>query len=116
MKQLISQYSPDEILLIGFTCDPNITVGAWCKLNIDQQIYRFFPVQYRNQEINRPFLPARMSFLIQFLRWRHLLLPAITDSVFVQAPEVMIGLLGVSVTNLCYCFPGVENPLSLIHI
>lgn len=112
-RQLIQCHTPEEVSLVGLTCDPTLPVGCWTVLCVEGRKFRFFPVEYRRQSSKRPFLPGRLTFLLGILRWRRRMLEQSGRNFFIQAPEAMLGVRGFRGMNLCYCFPGVENPLSM---
>jgi len=113
VRQLIQCYNPEEVSLVGITCDPGMPVGHWTVLRLDGLDFPFFAVEYRRHQSERPLIPGRLTFLLGFQRWRKRILELSGRNIFIQSPEVMIGLRKIQAVNMCYCFPGVENPLSM---
>jgi glycosyltransferase involved in cell wall biosynthesis len=110
-KQLMNEYK-DEIILVGVTTDKNIKIGEWTQLKIENQIIPFFPFRFRDST-RKSFLPERLKDAISLKKYKHKIILNRTNNVFIQSPEILIETRNWNFENICYSFPGIENPLEM---
>jgi glycosyltransferase involved in cell wall biosynthesis len=113
-KQLVSVFSPEEIVLVGVASVPSEPVGVWFKRNIEGETYDCFNL-YRLDQSKKPRIPLRIRNFLSMIRYRRTIIDVIhSDTVFIQSPELMIGfsILNRKKQKIAYFFHGVENPLN----
>jgi glycosyltransferase involved in cell wall biosynthesis len=109
-RQLMAAFGP-RLALVGIATGDE-PVGRWVERTIDGQAFRFFATGRRTPEAARPLVPARLSRLAGLVRHRRAILSLGVRAAFTQAPEDLIAVAGWGLDRLCYCFPGVENPVA----
>ncbi len=112
VTQLINVYE-GELSLIGITTSKEIPTGQWIKLNIRGVDFDYLAVQYKDPTKIKPVIPSRLSFYLKLIFNYKIINKKLSKYVFVQAPEVMIFLRKAYNLNICYCFPGMQNPLTM---
>ena len=110
-KSLMESFGPD-LALAGITTSDADPVGKWFKKNIGGSDYDFFAMARYDVSKTRHLIPDRLvSYLL--LRYYKNRISAINiDNVFLQRQELLISFAGSKSGNICYCFAGLENPLS----
>ena len=108
-RQFLAAYGP-RLALVGIATD-DTPVGRWVERAIDGRTYRFFATGRRSVGAGRPLVPARLARWAGLVRHRRAILSLGVRSAFTQAPEDLLAIAGWGFDRLCYCFPGVENPL-----
>ncbi|HET8723762.1 MAG TPA: glycosyltransferase [Anaeromyxobacteraceae bacterium] len=108
-RQLMAAFGP-RLALVGIATGDE-PVGRWVERTIDGQAYLFFATGRRTPQAARPLVPARLSRLAGLHRHRRAILSLGVRAAFTQAPEDLIAVAGWGLDRLCYCFPGVENPV-----
>ena len=109
-RQLMAAYGP-RLALVGISTD-GAPVGRWVEREIDGRRFPFFATGRREVGAGRPRVPARLSRYLGLLRHREAILSSGVRAAFTQAPEDLLAVAGWGLDRLCYCFPGVENPLA----
>jgi glycosyltransferase involved in cell wall biosynthesis len=109
-RQLMAAFGP-RLALVGVTTDGG-AVGRWVERTIDGQVFHFFATGRREAGAARPRVPARLSRHLGLMRHRKAILSLGVRAAFTQAPEDLLAVAGWGLERLCYCFPGVENPLA----
>jgi glycosyltransferase involved in cell wall biosynthesis len=111
-QNLISVFE-DQLVLIGITTDKNDPVGVWCKKNINGKMYDFFALARYNTRSKKRLIPDRLKsyFLLQFYKKK--ILARTFQNVIIQRQEILPAVKGFGFRNICYRFPGIENPLSI---
>jgi glycosyltransferase involved in cell wall biosynthesis len=110
-KQIISCFG-DELALVGITRG-NDPVGEWTTKRIGGVDLPFFSIGCRPAKTTRPFIPHRLSALLQFELYRKSILSLGVRNAFVQAPEFMIPIATWGMEQIAYIFHGIENPLRM---
>lgn len=110
-KRLIQLYK-NQIMLVGTTDNPNIPVGKWSKLIINDLEYDFFAFRKIDNYKTKPKIPARISDLLAIKKYEKEIFEKGIHNVFMQAPELIIATHKWNWESICYRFAGVENPLS----
>lgn len=109
-RQLMAAFGP-RLALVGIATGDE-PVGRWVERTIGGQRFQFLATGRRAPQAGRPVVPARISRLAGLLRHRGAILSLGVRSAFTQAPEDLIAVSGWGLDRLCYCFPGVENPVA----
>ena len=109
-RQLMAAFGP-RLGLVGISTD-GTPVGRWVEKELDGQRFRFFATGHREVGAGRPPIPARISRYLGLLRHRKAILSLGPRAALTQAPEDLLAVAGWGLDQLCYCFPGVENPLA----
>jgi len=109
-RQFLAAFGP-RLALVGVATD-DTPVGRWVERTIDGRTYAFFATGRRSVAAGRPPVPARLARLAGLVRHRRAILSLGVRAAFTQAPEDLLAAAGWGLDRLCYCFPGVENPLA----
>jgi len=109
VRQLMRVFG-NRFALVGTVCDDTPT-GVWLKKEIDGVAYDFFAIGRRNTNPAKPLIPNRLSGYWQLRKYRQKILGKGIHSAFIQAPELLMVASQWHLDSICYCFPGVENPL-----
>lgn len=109
-RQLMAAFGP-RLALVGISTD-GTPVGRWVERELDGQRFRFFATGRREVGAGRPPVPARLSRYLGLRRHREAILSLGARAALTQAPEDLLAVAGWGLDRLCYCFPGVENPLA----
>lgn len=110
-KQMLKAF-PDQLALVGISGDET-PVGRWLHKEFHGRSVKFFSIAHRNPSPNRPFIPTRLQSFCQLRRHRRNILSLGIRSAFIQAHEVMLAVWDWGLENICYRFPGTENPLKI---
>lgn len=111
-KNLISAFG-DTLSLIGITTDKNDKVGRWTRKRINDVDFNFFALARYNKHITKHFLPDRLVCFLLLRYYRRRILQLNFKNVFVQRHEVLPAIKDYGYKNICYCFPGLENPIRI---
>jgi glycosyltransferase involved in cell wall biosynthesis len=101
----------NQLSLVGITTDKNDKTGEWIQKEIDGQVYDFFALARYEKTKTKHFIPDRIASLLLIRRFKKEILKRDFLNVFVQRPEVLIITKKFNYPNVCFCFPGTENPL-----
>ena len=108
-KQLLNTFG-NKFALVGISTD-NTPTGQWVEKKFNGINYYYFSIGRRNPDKKKPVIPDRLSGLVQLKRYKTRIRGKGIDSAFIQAPELLIAVSSWGFNNICYMFPGVENPL-----
>jgi len=111
-RNMISSFG-DQLGLIGISTADNEPVGRWFTKRIDGIDYDFFALARFSKEQTRHIIPDRLMcyFLLKYYR-KKILEPGYKN-VFVQRHEILPAIRNFGFKNICYRFPGLENPLAI---
>lgn len=101
----------NQLALVGITTDKNDPVGKWTVKNINGTDYDFFALARYSISRTKYFIPDRIMCFLLLRRYKSRLLKKSFNNVFVQRPEILPAIKRFGYDNICYRFPGVENPL-----
>lgn len=101
----------DTLSLIGITTDKKDPVGRWFKKTIAGVTYDFFALTRYDKSKTKHILPDRLAcfFLLKFYKKK--ILKENIQNVFIQRQEILPAISDFRIKNICYRFPGLENPL-----
>jgi glycosyltransferase involved in cell wall biosynthesis len=108
-RQMLAVFG-DRLCLVGNVTD-DTPVGKWVKKRIGGWTYDFFAIGRSQPIARRPLVPSRLTGYLRLRRHKKEILSLGIDSAFMQSHEVLLAASGWGWKNLCFRFPGVENPL-----
>ena len=103
----------NQLALIGITTDENDPVGKWTVKNINGTNYDFFALARYSVSKTKYIIPDRIMCYLLLRVYRSRILEKKFNNVFVQRPEILPAIKKYEYKNICYRFPGVENPLKI---
>ena len=101
----------NQLSLIGITTDKTDPLGKWIKKEIDGIEYDFLGLARYTKSKTKHFIPDRISCILLLRYFKSQILEMNFQNVFVQRPEILPVIKNFGYKNICYCFPGTENPL-----
>jgi len=110
-KNLMESFG-SELALAGITTSKNDPVGRWFRKSINGTEYDFFAMIRYNRSKTRNVIPDRIVNLILANLYKKRILKIGIDNLFVQRHESLIAFANTG-KNICYSFPGLENPLDI---
>ena len=112
--RMLMQAFGQRLALVGWTDDPNATLGCWHKRVIDNQEYDFFATDFvATPQYKRGLIPARVTNWLQFKAYGKEILAIGIANIITKEPTIMMALPFTPAHNVCYWFPGVVPPLSI---
>jgi len=102
-----------ELALAGITTSKNDPIGRWFKKEINGIIYDFFAMARYDKSKTRHLIPDRLIGFLLFKFFRKRILSKGIRNIFLQRQELLISVAGSNELNICYCFSGLENPISI---
>lgn len=103
----------NQLALIGITTEKNDPVGAWFKKIINGKTYDFFALARYNKRNTKYLIPDRLKCYFLLKYYKRKILFRTFNNVIIQRQEILPAIKGFGFKNICYRFPGVENPLSI---
>jgi glycosyltransferase involved in cell wall biosynthesis len=110
-KQMIGAFG-NRLALVGISTDET-AVGRWLSKSYNGVAYDFFSVGHRTPSSGKPLIPARITAYLQMKRYEKEIMSLGIKSAFIQAPEVLIAVSDWGWNSICYCSPGLGNPLNM---
>jgi len=110
-KSMMNSFGND-LALAGITTSSQDPVGKWFKKDIMAVKYDFFAMARYNKSKTKHFLPDRLVNYLLLKYFQKRLLAINIKNVFIQRQEMLIALSKGAI-NICYCFAGLENPLTI---
>jgi glycosyltransferase involved in cell wall biosynthesis len=101
----------NQLALVGITTDENEPVGKWTIKNINGIDYDFFALARYSISRTKYIIPDRIMCFLLLRVYKSKILEKSFNNVFVQRPEILPAIKNFKYKNICYRFPGVENPL-----
>jgi glycosyltransferase involved in cell wall biosynthesis len=112
--QMLLKAFGSQLVLCGWTDDPNVPLGVWHKRVIDGTVFDFFAVAcIRSNQPERPLLPARLTAWWHFKYYGKAILSSGINNVLTSEPSVMLALPFKIDHRVSYWFPGVGPLLSV---
>lgn len=110
-RNLMESFGP-TLALAGITTSVNDPVGQWFKKTIKGIEYDFFAMaRYKNSK-TRNVIPDRLVNYLLAWYYKKRILGIGINNIFLQRHESLIALSDRG-RNICYSFPGLENPLTI---
>ena len=110
-KNLMESFGP-AVALAGITTSVNDPLGRWFKKTIKGTEYDFFAMARYNRAKTRNVIPDRLVNYMLAWYYKKRILAIGINNIFLQRHESLIALSDRA-KNICYSFPGLENPLSI---
>jgi glycosyltransferase involved in cell wall biosynthesis len=112
LKNLLIAFG-NQLALIGITTDEKDPVGKWTVKNINGIDYDFFALARYSVSKTKHIIPDRIMCYLLLRVFRSKIIEKEFANVFVQRPEILPAIKKYNYKNICYRFPGVENPLRI---
>lgn len=104
----------NRLALVGWASNASEPVGCWFDKEIEGIVYRYFAISRGKTSAGKPIIPARLSTYFQIKRHMPQIFSLGIKNIIVEEHTIMMSITpGAGEYNLCYCFPGVEAPLSI---
>lgn len=110
-RQLMKVFG-NRLALVGFTTEKSL-LGQWTKRVIDGIEYDYFSLYHRSKTSQKPIFPGRVKSLLKVRQYHKDILKLGINKAFIQSQEVMIAVKNWDMFDICYRFPGTENPLAI---
>jgi hypothetical protein len=111
-KNLMSAFG-NQLSLIGIATEKTDPVGKWFIKKINGIEYDYFALTRYNKTKTKHFIPDRVSCYLLLRYYKKRILRMSFRNVFVQRQEILPAIKNFRFENICYRFPGVENPLQI---
>lgn len=111
-RSLLNEFK-GELSLVGISTDDDTPIGRWSKKTINGTEYDYFSMMKRDKTSKRPLIPAGLSTIFQFNRYRKKILAKDYDIIFTHTMGILMSLPAHALRRTCIRLPGVENPLSI---
>lgn len=108
-KNLMNAFGSD-LILVGITTD-DTPVGVWVKKEFNGIEYDFISLGKVLKSNKKPIIPYRLFSYFIIKRHKQLLLKYKKETFFIQAPEVLLAVKDWGLSDICYRFAGVNNPI-----
>lgn len=102
-----------EIALVGISTNPSEPVGKWFSKQIDGVTHDYFALAHYTKAKTRHFIPDRLVAYVLLKFYKKKILSFKTPNIFIQRQEILQAVHNFGYENICYCFAGLENPLSI---
>lgn len=112
VKNLMESFG-DELALVGITTDVDDPIGHWFKKLINGSLYDFFAIARYDKLKTKHVVPDRLVFFLLIKFYKKRILKIDIKNIFIQRPEAILSLVDKNAQNICFCFAGLENPLSI---
>jgi len=103
----------DDLALVGITTTYGDPIGKWFKKDIDGIQYDFFALAYYSKLKTKHIIPDRLVSYLLIKYYQKAIREIGIQNVFIQRQEVLQAASSMHFLNICYCFAGLENPLSI---
>ena len=103
----------NSLALVGITTTTKDPIGKWFKKEINGIVYDFFALAHYSKLKTKHFIPDRLVSYYLINHYRRKICEIRIQNVFIQRQEVLQAANSMRFKNICYCFAGLENPLSI---
>lgn len=103
----------NDLALVGITTDSNDPIGKWFKKSIRGVDYDFFALTKYDINRTKYFLPDRLVCFMLLKFYKRKIFSINIKNVFIQRQEIVPAIRNCKFINVCFRFPGLENPLSI---
>ena len=111
-RQLMKAYG-NRLALAGWANSPDEPVGCWFNKMIDGVVYRYFAFGRVMPSDVKPFIPARITTLLQIKRYQNRIFSIGIPNILLREHSILMALKLIKGYNLCFCNPGVDSALSI---
>jgi glycosyltransferase involved in cell wall biosynthesis len=111
-RSMIESFNTD-IALVGITTCADDPLGRWYKKNINGSLFDFFAIARYSKSKTRHIIPDRLVSYVLIKFYRPRIFKINIANIFIQRQEMLLAVSGFKAGNICYCFAGLENPLSI---
>ncbi len=111
-KNMLTAFGTD-LSLIGISTEQDEPIGKWFKKTIDGKTYDYFALARYNKHKTKYLIPDRLACFLLIRFYKRKILSRVFKNVFVQRQEIIPAIKRFGYTNICYCFPTLENPLTI---
>ncbi len=111
VKQLLNCYG-ERLALVGISTG-NDPIGKWFKKEIDGSSYWFFSIARYSRRPIKPLIPHRVRTYFTLTRYKKRIMAMDIRSFFTQSPEALLVITNWNISDVCYLYPGVANPLTM---
>lgn len=108
-KNLMNVFGSD-LILVGITTD-DTPVGVWIKKEFNGVIYDFLSLAKVTKSNKKPVIPFRLFSYYIIKRHKNLIIKYKNETVFIQAPEVLLAIKDWEFNKICFRFAGINNPI-----
>lgn len=110
-RSLMEAFGSD-LALSGITTSVKDPVGKWFKKEIEGTEYDFFAMARYTNSKTMHVIPDRLANYLLFRYYHKEISKIKINNLFIQRQELLIAI-PKSTYNICFCFAGLENPLSI---
>ena len=103
----------NTVALVGIATSPSDPVGRWFIKEIDGTPFDFFAFARYKKTKTRHLLPDRLVSYPLVRYYGRKIYEKNINNIFLQRQEILMALPGFKSKNVCFCFAGLENPLSI---
>jgi glycosyltransferase involved in cell wall biosynthesis len=103
----------NQLVLVGITTDHKDPVGRWYVKNINGIDYDCFALARYNKSKSKNLLPDRLISFLAIKYYKRKIISCNIQNVLIQRQEILIAVKNFGFKNICYRFPGMENPLKI---
>jgi len=100
----------NNVLLVGITTDPKITIGQWTKIDIEGTLYDFLPLLYRKNKTKKPIIPGRFQWVVALLINLNKLKKVDTNYFFTQDISSLFPINKIKNSKILHNSAGLNNP------
>lgn len=111
-RNMLSSFG-SQMALVGITTDKNEPVGSLFEKRIDDTVYNFFAFARYSKLRTRHIIPDRIACFVLLRYYKKKITCRGYKNVFIQRQEILPAVKHFGYKNICYRFPGVENPLTI---
>ncbi len=111
-KNMIHSFGPG-IALVGISTNNADPIGKWFRKEINGVEYDFFSIARYSNSKTKHLIPDRVMSWVLLKIFNRRIFNIGIQNIFVQRQEILLALPGIDRMNICYCFAGLENPLSI---
>jgi glycosyltransferase involved in cell wall biosynthesis len=101
-----------SLALVGITTSFEDPVGKWFKKNINGTVYDFFAMARYNKAKTKHIIPDRLVSFCLVRKYLRKIREIKIYNIFLQRQEMLLAIK-IRSENICFCFAGLENPLSI---
>lgn len=102
-----------DLALVGITTCNEDPIGKWFKKIINGTVYDFFAITRYKKLKTRHLIPDRLVGYSLVRYFQNRIFKININNIFLQRQELLMAVKGLESRNICFCFAGLENPLSI---